>query len=245
MKGGIKEMKYIKFILVPLLFVSLAFMNIGGCGGSDGNNNDTVQPTNPPPTATPPTAPPATPAPPTAPPATPPPPTDPPPTSGACQIPALDTDFSTEGYFFFDPFTGFTIGVTSTGEDVVIVIIDSVGDSVGAGAFPISAFACIIDVGIIGEATFAASGLCGRSDDATLFLIADFFIGSVEIVNATLGECFAVRPLGTSSVSLESALESDLESIAIRLHNEMIENTQLETEPFSLENFSNALRELE
>jgi hypothetical protein len=29
-------MKYIKFLLVPMLFVSLAFMNIGGCGGSSG-----------------------------------------------------------------------------------------------------------------------------------------------------------------------------------------------------------------
>ena len=37
-KGGSKDMKYIKLLIVPMLFVSLAFMNIGGCGGSgDGN----------------------------------------------------------------------------------------------------------------------------------------------------------------------------------------------------------------
>jgi len=35
-KGGIRDMKYFKFLVIPLLFVALAFMNIGGCGGSSG-----------------------------------------------------------------------------------------------------------------------------------------------------------------------------------------------------------------
>ena len=39
-------MRYVKFLIVPLLFVSLAFMNIGGCGSSGGGGG---QPTNPPP----------------------------------------------------------------------------------------------------------------------------------------------------------------------------------------------------
>lgn len=33
-------MRYIKFLLVPMLFGSLAFMNIGGCGGSGGGGNN-------------------------------------------------------------------------------------------------------------------------------------------------------------------------------------------------------------
>ena len=97
---------------------------------------------NPPPTGTPPTN-----QPPTNPPLT-----DPPPS--AYQIPALNTNFSDEGYFFFDDFTGFTFGVTSDGVDVAIIIIDSTGTSIGAIAFPLDAFACIIDIGVIGEAAF-------------------------------------------------------------------------------------------
>jgi hypothetical protein len=82
------------------------------------------------------------------------PPTNPPPS--AYQIPALNTDFSDKGYFFFDDFIGFTIGVTSDGVDVAIVIIDSTGTSIGAIAFPLDAFACIIDIGVIEEAAFDA-----------------------------------------------------------------------------------------
>lgn len=95
--------------------------------------------------------------------------------------------------------TGLTIGVTSTGELVVIVIVDSFGTIVGAGAFPLSAFACLIFEGIIEDAVFDAEGLCGRSDDATLFLILDFEILGVLIVDEAIGECFAVEPLGTAT----------------------------------------------
>lgn len=233
-------MKYVRFLLVPLLFVSLAFMNVGGCNSNgDGGN---VQPTNPPPTDAPPTNPPPTDPPPTDPPPTDPPPTDPPP-PGACQMPALDTNFSDEGYFFFDNFTGFTIGVTSDGQDVVIVIIDSLGTSIGAIAFPLDAFACIIDVGIIGDLAFNASGICGRSDDATLFLIADFFIEGVEFVDLTIGECFAVEDLGTAALSQKGFEASKLETLAKRLHEEMTETRELETEPFSIENFTNTLKQ--
>ncbi len=121
-------MRYVKFLLVPMLFISFTFMNIGGFGGCGG------QPTNPPPTGTPPT-------------------NQPP---SAYQIPALNTNFSDEGCFFFDDFTGFTIGVTSDGADVAIVIIDSTGTSIGAIAFPLDSFACIIDIGVIGKAAFDA-----------------------------------------------------------------------------------------
>jgi len=33
-------MRYIKFLVVPLLFVTLAFMNIGGCGSSGGGGKN-------------------------------------------------------------------------------------------------------------------------------------------------------------------------------------------------------------
>jgi len=39
-KGEIKNMRYIKFLVVPLLFVTLAFMNIGGCGSNSGGGKD-------------------------------------------------------------------------------------------------------------------------------------------------------------------------------------------------------------
>jgi len=77
-------MRYVNFLLVPMLFVSFAFINIGGCAGSDGGGSN-VTPTDPPPSNTPP-------------------PTDPrptdPPTPTAYQIPALNTNFSDEGYSF-------------------------------------------------------------------------------------------------------------------------------------------------
>jgi hypothetical protein len=57
--------------------------------------------------------------------------------------------FSDEGYLFFDDFTGFTIGTTFDCVDVAIVIINSTGTSIGAMAFPLDAFACIIDIGVI------------------------------------------------------------------------------------------------
>ena len=56
-------MKYVKFLVVPLLYVALAFMNIGGCGGGgggNGGNGGNGQPTQPPPTNPPPTNPPPT-----------------------------------------------------------------------------------------------------------------------------------------------------------------------------------------
>jgi len=52
-------MKYVKFLVVPLLYVALAFMIIGGCGGSSGGGGN-GQPTQPPPTQPPPTQPPPT-----------------------------------------------------------------------------------------------------------------------------------------------------------------------------------------
>jgi len=170
----------------------------GGCGSSGGGNN-------PPPTNSPPTN-----APPTDPPPTNPPPTDPPPL--ACEIPALNSDFSDTGYFFFDPFTGLTMGVTSNGELVVIAIVDSMGVSVGAGAFPLGEFGCSIFEGVVGEAVFDADGLCGKSDDSTLFLILDFEIIGVPFVNEAIGECFAVEPL-SQSVSQKSENDSVIDPI--------------------------------
>ena len=95
-------MKYVKFLVIPLLFVALAFMNIGGCGGSSGGN---FQPTNPPPTQPPPTQPPS-----------------------QCQVPALDTDFSDLLFLFIDAPNNILIGVTSLGTDVIIVLADIVID---------------------------------------------------------------------------------------------------------------------
>ena len=143
---------------------------------------------------------------------------------------------------FFDEFTGFTIGVTSNGLDVAIVIIDSTGTSIGAIAFPLDAFGCIIDVGVIGQAAFDASGLCGRSDDATLFLVADFFIEGVEFVDLTIGECFAVADLTTSALSQNGIETSEFETLAKSLHEEMLPNENVNPLDPSAD-FGNALNE--
>jgi hypothetical protein len=217
-------MKYIKFLLVPMLFVSLAFMNIGGCGNSGGGNNP--PPTNPPPTQPPPTNPP-----PTNPPPTQPPPTQPP---GVCQIPALDTDFSDELYIFIDDIQGIGMGVTSDGQETITVLIDTFGTVVSAIADVISPFACLIDTAFIDGLFFSASGLCGRSDDATLFLVADFFVGSVEIIDLTIGECVAVEPITTSNI----------ETTMQRVFNNMALNEEQEQFEPSID-FGNALDDLE
>jgi len=135
-----------------------------------------------------------------------------------CLLPALDTNFSNDLYIFFDPFTLLTIGVTSDGETVVIAIVDFEGAAVGAVATPISAFACVIFGGIVGEALFDADGLCARSDDAELFAIFDFSILGILFVEEAIGECETVEPLvinvsvaeATQSVVLEMQSRSEL-----------------------------------
>ena len=206
-------MKYIKFLLVPMLFVSLAFMNVGGCGGS--GNGGGNQPTNPPPTNVPPTDPPPTNPPPTDPPPTNPPPTDPPPT-GTCQMPSLETDFSNELYLFIDSVQGIGMGVTSTGEETITVLVDTFGTVVTAIADVISPFACVIEAALINDLLFNATGICGRSDDATLFLVADFFVGTVEIIEITIGECESVEPIpSTSEADIAAAIREFQSEIAI------------------------------
>jgi len=223
-------MRYVKFLLVPMLFVSLAFMNIGGCNGSDGGGGN-VTPTDPPPTNTPPTDPTTTMAPPTDPPPTNPPPTDPPP-PGTCQIPALNTDFSDELYIFIDSAQGLLIGITSDGVDVIAAILDSFGTSVGFIAEPIGEFACLIDLAIVDELVFNADGLCGRSDDATLFLILDFSIGASTIIDESLSECDFVEPIpSTSDADIAAAMRS--------LQNELVINNLQEPMDFS-NDFNNA-----
>ena len=38
-------MRYVKFLLVPMLFISLTFMNIGGCGVSGRGGGQPTKPT--------------------------------------------------------------------------------------------------------------------------------------------------------------------------------------------------------
>lgn len=116
-----------------------------------------------------------------------------------CELPPLNSDFSDLVFIFFDPSTGLTMGVSSDGEVVDIALVDLEETAVGAIATPISAFACLIFGGIIGEDLFDASGSCARSDDAELFSIFDFFILDVLIVDEAIGVCFAVVPLDTAT----------------------------------------------
>jgi len=216
-------MKYVKFLVIPVLFVALAFMTIGGCGSS-GGGGDTgccvigpdacIDGTNqaecdlldgeldkgvmcsalaicgivPPPTDPPPTNPP---------------PTNPPPTNppSQCQVPALDTDFSDLLFFFIDVPNNILIGVTSTGEDVIIAIADIIIDPliIGLFAIPIGPNLAIIDTAIIEGLLFLATGDAVRVDNGSVFQIIDLIIADLPLGVDIEGECDSVEPIVTSS----------------------------------------------
>lgn len=183
-------MKYIKLLLVPMLFVSLAFMNVGGCGGSSGDNGGgTVQPTNPPPTNPPPTNPP---------------PTDPPPTQPPpeCSAPPLTQDYGDLGVFFVDAVNAVLIGMTSTGDGVAITLSDipDSGAIIGAGADVLSDNFCDIFFALIGSDTRDASGTCIRSNIGQTFAVNDFEVSGIPLGVDLTGECFEVVSLAGQSI---------------------------------------------
>ncbi|GJM17628.1 MAG: hypothetical protein DHS20C13_29550 [Thermodesulfobacteriota bacterium] len=204
----INKYSFVKSLMFSFLALFILVGMYGGCGSSGGGNNP--PPTNPPPTNPPPTDPPPTN----------PPPTQPPPSE--CQIPSLNTDFSDVGYFFVDDFTNILIGVTSTGNDVVMTLSDIPDSGAILGIFGgvTSADTCLIDTLVIDDLLFPASGLCVRSNNGATFSVLDFESLGVELVDV-IGQCDTVVPLGTAQFSLEENLIDTSSRIAQDLNKEL------------------------
>jgi len=229
-------MKYIKFLVVPLLFVTLAFMNIGGCGSSGGgsdsgcciveedvcfdNTNQTEcdflggdlekgRSCNSFPICGSP--------PPTNPPPTNPPPTNPPPTQppSQCQVPALDTDFSDMLFLFIDELHNTLIGVTSNGTDVTIEL--TAPDIVDPGTLGVLAMTmdpdhATINTVIFEGAEFDATGDAVRVDNGSVFQINDLSAAGLVAPFDPEGECDSVEPIVTSSTETLKNVMLDLKT---------------------------------
>ncbi len=202
----------------------------GGCGSSGGGNNP--QPTNPPPTNAPPTDPPPTNPPPTQPPS-------------ECQIPPLNADFSDLGFFFIDDFNNILIGVTSTGNDVVMTLSDipDSGAIIGIFGGVVSSDTCLIDTLIVEDVQFPATGLCVRSNSGSTFSVLDFQSLGVQLVDV-IGQCDTVVPLGTSQFSLEQNLIDTASRLAIEMNTEgALRNSETEQEESAMSDFMFDLEE--
>lgn len=231
----INKYNIVKSFMFSLLALFILVGMYGGCGSSgDGNN---PPPTNPPPTN----------APPTDPPPTNPPPTDPPPTQppSQCQLPPLNTDFSDLGFFFIDDFTNVLIGVTSTGNDVVMTLSDIPDSGALLGIFGgvASSDTCLIDTLVIDDLLFPASGLCVRSNNGSTFSVLDFESLGVELVDV-IGECDTVVPLNTAQFSLEDNLVDTASRLAVELNTErVLRNSETKQGKSSISDFMFDLEE--
>ncbi|MDA2921423.1 hypothetical protein MYX76_18355, partial [Desulfobacterota bacterium AH_259_B03_O07] len=116
---------------------------------------------------------------------------------GACQMPALDTDFSDLGYFFIDAPNNILVGVTSTGEIVAIAAADIVPDPlvIALGATPISANVALIDFAIVEDLLFDATGEGVRVASGTIFQVNDLIVDEMPLGFDIEGECFSIEPL--------------------------------------------------
>lgn len=190
-------MRVLRILAVSLLFVFTGLGIVGGCGGGGGGGGG--QPTAPP--TTPPTTPPT--APPTAP------PTEPP---TACQVPPLNSNFSNLLYIFIDEPNNIIIGVTSDGETVAIAAADIIEDPlvIALGAIPVSADLALIDVALVEDLIFDASGDGVRLNNGSIFQVNDLIIGDVVFDFDMEGECDSVEPLNASSSNTLRGLAGDL-----------------------------------
>jgi len=127
-----------------------------------------------------------------------PPPTNPP---SQCQVPALDTDFSDLLFFFIDVPNNVLIGVTSTGEEVIIALADIAvdPDTIGLFAIPIGPNVAVIDAAVILELLVEATGDAVRVDNGSVFQIIDLIVAGFPLGVDLEGECDSVEPLVTTS----------------------------------------------
>jgi len=128
-------------------------------------------------------------------------PTTPEPPPDECMLPPLNTDFSDLLFFFIDVPNNILIGVTSTGEEVIMVIADIIIDPIIIGLFatPIGPNLAIIDTAIIEDLLFLATGDAVRVDNGSVFQIIDLIIAGVPLGVDLEGECDSVELIVLSS----------------------------------------------
>lgn len=125
---------------------------------------------------------------------------DGPPPPGACQMPALDTDFSDLVFFFIDAPNNILVGVSSTGKLVAIAAADIVLDPVviALSATPISANVALIDFALVEDILLDATGEGVRVASGTIFQVNDLIVAEIPLGFDIEGECEIVEPLVTT-----------------------------------------------
>lgn len=137
----------------------------------------------------------------------------------------MNTDFSNLLYVFFDEPNNVIMGVTSSGDEIVVALADNLPGSevLIIGGIPVDGNLAIIDLALVGEDIVDASGEAVRLDSGSVFQINDLAVLDIPLGVDLEGECDSVEPLdGISSASLKSVV-SDL----TRLNGQDVNDTGL------------------
>lgn len=115
-------------------------------------------------------------------------------------MPGLNTNFSNLLYIFIDEPNNIILGVTSTGDEVAIAMADMVPDAtvIVAGAVPVSADLSIIDVALVDDLLFEASGDGVRVAGGSIFQVNDFVLVDIPLGVDIEGECDSVEAIDIS-----------------------------------------------
>jgi len=127
-------------------------------------------------------------------------------------VPPLNTNFSNLLYIFIDEPNNIVIGVTSDGETVAIAAADIIEDPliIALGAIPVSADLALIDVAIVEDLVFDASGDGVRLDNGSVFQVNDLIVGNVVFDFDMEGECDSIESLDVSSSNTLRGLATEL-----------------------------------
>ncbi len=178
-------MNYVRLLGIAILFVFLGLGTVGGCGSSGGDesgNNEAAPPTNTPPTTPPATNPPIT----------------------QCQVPPLNTDFSSTGYFFIDESNSVLIGLTSNGENVALILSDipDSGEVLGLGGSVqgenTSDIFTALDMGMF----INASGKFERMNNGQMLKVNDLVIADIPFGDNLNAECENSVPFDAGQLSI-------------------------------------------
>lgn len=141
------------------------------------------------------------------------------PPPGACQMPPLNTDFSDTGYGFVDVVNAIGVAITSTGNEVVMVLTDipDSGTQLAAFATPVSANQCNIFEGQVineGQAVdVVASGTCLRLNNGGTLEVNDLVAGGIALGVDIRGDCEVQAPLDIQS--LNEAVLNEMETTRV------------------------------
>jgi len=245
-------MKHVKFLVMPILFVALAFMIVGSCSKNEqdfcceiGPNDcmtvgeekcnelggffhqkspcEAFEQCAPPPTQPPPTQPP---------------PTQPP---SQCQVPALNINFSDMLFVFIDEPNNVVIGVTSFGTTALILLADILidPDIIVLGAMPAGPNLANIDSAIIEDVLLEATGDAIRVDNGSVIQIIDLIIAGFRMVEDLEGVCDSVEDIDTTA-------SETLSNFMLGLYTRgLLKEDGLEDSPNHIENFVDELLSLQ